>query len=258
MADAASPPGNGPLLVINGVTPQLAVTLGRPGAAIWHRRATSTGCSAEILAPLIADLLAEAGVAPAGLGGIACVRGPGSFTGIRVALATTLGLSRGSGVPMAGLDALTLLAATAAAHATGVIVAITYARTGHVYLQTFLADGPPLPMGPPVALTIAEAAVRVAEAAAVGPLWLVGEGAQRSREAFLAAASLAAILGPEFHEPDPAVVLAVAARASYSHAALEPLYLRPCDAEENLAAFAAARGLSHEEAQARALHSMQG
>lgn len=251
MADAGSPPGNGPLLVIDGVTPQLGVTLGRPGVACLHRRIVVSGSSAETLAPLIAELLAEAGCAPAELGGIACVRGPGSFTGIRVALATVLGLSRGCGVPMAGLDYLPLLAATAAKQATGAVVAITYARTGQVYLQTFLADGELLPMGPPVALTVAEAALAVAEAAAVGPLHLVGEGAARSRDAFLAAAPLAAILGPETFEPDPEVVLAAAARARYSHTPLEPLYLRPCDAEEHLADFAALRGLSAAEAEAR-------
>ena len=257
MAEAVSQPGSGPLLVIDGVTPQLSVTLGRPGGALWHRRAVCSGSSAETLIPLIADLLAEAGIPPAGLGGIACVRGPGSFTGIRVALATTLGLSLGSGVPMAGLDALPLLAATAAGHATGVIVAITYARTGFVYLQTFLADGPLLPMGPPAALTIVDAAERLADAAAVGPLWLVGEGASRSRDVFLDVTPLATILGPEFHEPAAHIVLAAAARADYGFNAIEPLYLRPCDAEDNLAAFAAARGLSHDEARARVRQSMQ-
>ncbi|MFP5259317.1 MAG: tRNA (adenosine(37)-N6)-threonylcarbamoyltransferase complex dimerization subunit type 1 TsaB [Acidobacteriota bacterium] len=251
MAELGSLPGNGPLLIVNGVTPRLGITLGRPGAPSLHRSTVTSGSSAETLAPLIAELLAEAGCAPAELGGIACVRGPGSFTGIRVALATVLGLSRGCGVPMAGLDYLPLLAATAARLATGVVVAITYARTGQVYLQTFLADGELMPMGEPVALTVAQAALRLAEAAAVGPLHLVGEGAARSRDAFLAAAPLATILGPETDEPHPEVVLAAAARARYSHAPLEPLYLRPCDAEENLADFAALRGLSAEEAQER-------
>ena len=99
MADAGSPPGAGLLLVIDGVTPQLGITLGRPGEAFLHRRAVTSGSSAETLVPRIAAMLAEAGVTPAALGGIACVRGPGSFTGIRVALATVLGLSRGCGVP---------------------------------------------------------------------------------------------------------------------------------------------------------------
>lgn len=250
MASLGPTPGDGPLLVISGVTPVLTVTIGRPAGPVLVRRVESVGCSAEILAPLIAESLAGAGLAPAGLGGVACVRGPGGFTGIRVTLATALGLSFGARIPMAGLDYLPLLAASAARQATGVIVVVTHARTGQVYLQSFLADGEALPLGPPEALTLAEAACRVADGAAVGPLWIVGEGAGRHRGILAAAAPMATFPGVSSHEPAPEVVLAVAAKARYGFDPVEPLYLRPCDAEENLAAFAAVRGLSPGEAAA--------
>lgn len=249
MADGGTPPGDGPLLVLCDVSRTLSVTLGRPGAAPVHRRHTATGQSAEILVPLIAEILAGAGVAPADLGGIACVRGPGSFTGIRVVLATALGLSFGAGVPMAGLDFLPLLAATAARRASGAVVAVTHARAGQVYLQPFLADGDVLPLGPPEALTLPEAAGRVAEAAAVGPLALIGDGAARYRETLSAAAPMAAFV--ELVDPAPQALLAAAATAAYDFAPITPLYLRPSDAEENLAALTALRGLSPEVAQAR-------
>lgn len=249
--DALHPPGDGPLLVINSVTPELSATCGIPGGPVVHRNAPATGHSAECLAPLIAEVLDAAGVVPTALGGVACIRGPGSFTGIRVALATTLGLSLGAGIPMAGLDFLPLLAATAARHATGTIVAITYARTGQVYLQAFLADGDLLPMGPPEALFLPAAALRVADAAAVGPLWLVGEGANRHRDVLAAAAPLATLPGPGGHAPDPEMVIFAASRAAYGFNPIEPLYLRVSDAEENLEALAALRGLSLETAQER-------
>jgi tRNA threonylcarbamoyladenosine biosynthesis protein TsaB len=249
--DALHPPGDGPLLVINGVTPELSVTCGRPGGQVVHRLSPATGHSAEFLAPLIAEVLDAAGFCAASLGGVACVRGPGSFTGIRVALATTLGLSFGANVPMAGLDFLPLLAASAARHATGVIMPITYARSGQVYLQAFLADGEVMPMGPPEALFLPEAAARVAEAAAVGPLWLVGEGSSRHRDVLAAAAPLATILGPAGHAAAPEVVLEAALCAVYGFDPIAPLYLRASDAEENLAALAALRGLTLETAQER-------
>jgi tRNA threonylcarbamoyladenosine biosynthesis protein TsaB len=250
MAEPATA-GTRPYLVLNGVAPVLTVTLGRPGQVLDHREAPATGRSAEVLAPLVATVLAGAGLDVAGLAGVACVRGPGSFTGIRVVLATALGLSLGAGVPMAGLEALPLLAATAARKATGALVVVTHARAGQVYLQSFLADDGVAPLGPLEALGLDQAAARAAEAVAVGPVWLVGEGADRHREVFAAAASAAVFFGPAGHVPDPGVLVAAAARATYGLVPIAPLYLRPTDAEENLAVIAADRGLSPDVAAAR-------
>ena len=247
-APGAATPGDGPLLVLNGVSPELSVLLGRPGEAPLVRRSPATGHAGESLAPLIAESLAAAGLAPTALAGVACVRGPGGFTGIRVTLATTLGLSLGAGVPMAGLDFLPLLAASAARAATGAILAVTHARTGQVYVQSFLADGDLAPMGPPEALPLDAALAKAADGAAVGPLWLVGDGAVRHREAFLRVVPLATILGAEASVPDPETMLAAARAATYGFDPVSPLYLRPCDAEENLATLVAGRGLSPETA----------
>lgn len=238
----------GPLLVIDGVSPELTVLLGRPGRPCLARTGQATGQAAAVLAPLIEGVLGEAGLAPADLAGVACLRGPGSFTGIRVALATALGISLGAGVPLAGLDVLPLLAASAARAATGAILAVTHARAGQVYVQSFLADGELAPMGPPEALFLDAALARAADGAAVGPLWLVGDGALRHREAFSRAVPLATILGREACVPDPETTLAAARQADYSFEPVAPLYLRPSDAEENLAALAAKRGLSPETA----------
>lgn len=245
MADAR------PYLVLSGVSTALSVTLGRPGQVLAHRAVPAFGRAAEVLAPLVAELLAQAGLAVKDVAGVACVRGPGSFTGIRVVLATAVGLSVGAGLPMAGLDHLPLLAASAARRATGVVVALTHARTDQVYVQSFLADDGVAPMGPPRALSVAGAADAVAEAAAVGPTWLVGEGAERHREVFAAVAPEAVFVGPDGNAPDPAVLVTAAAAATYGFSPVQPLYLRASDAEENLAAIAAGRGLSPDTAEAR-------
>ena len=59
---------------------------------------------AEHLLPMIDRLLAEAGVAIADVGRIAVDVGPGSFTGIRIAVATARGLGLALGVPVIGVD----------------------------------------------------------------------------------------------------------------------------------------------------------
>ncbi len=242
MADAAPAP-TGPLLVLDGVSPELTVLLDRPGHPVLRRMAPAKGHAAALLAPMIAALLDEAALRAADLAGIACVRGPGSFTGIRVVLATAVGLSLGTGAPLAGLEFLPLLAATAARAATGVVMAVTHARTGQVYVQSFLADGELAAMGPAEALFLDAALARAADGAAVGPLWLVGDGAVRHREAFARVVPLATIPGAEAGRPDPAVVAAAARAAVYGPDPVEPLYLRASDAEENLAALVAGRGL---------------
>ena len=245
MADAR------PYLVLSGISAVISATLGRPGQVLAHREETAFGRAAEALAPLVARVLAGAGLIVEDLAGLACVRGPGSFTGIRVVLATALGMSAGCGLPMAGLDYLPLLAATAARKATGAIVVLTHARAGQLYVQSFLADDGVAPMGPAETLTVAGAAGRVAEAAAVGPACLIGDGVARYREQFVAAAPQAVLFGPQGDVPAPEALLAAAAVADYGLAPIVPLYLRPCDAEENLAAFAAGFGLSPDVAEAR-------
>jgi tRNA threonylcarbamoyladenosine biosynthesis protein TsaB len=58
----------------------------------------------------IADLLTEAGIAVHDLAGITAVAGPGSFTGIRVGLATVKGLAEAANLPVVTLSRLALLA----------------------------------------------------------------------------------------------------------------------------------------------------
>ena len=57
-------------------------------------------------------LLQEAGVSRQDLQGIACVTGPGSFTGLRIGLASMQGLALALGIPMVGLCSLDVVAAS--------------------------------------------------------------------------------------------------------------------------------------------------
>ncbi|MEP3889341.1 MAG: tRNA (adenosine(37)-N6)-threonylcarbamoyltransferase complex dimerization subunit type 1 TsaB [Hellea sp.] len=65
---------------------------------------------AERLAPMVAELLAGAGLTAKDIDKIAVCTGPGSFTGLRVALAFAKGFALPRKLPVVGIDALQVTA----------------------------------------------------------------------------------------------------------------------------------------------------
>lgn len=57
----------------------------------------------EMLAPQIESELAASGLSAADLDLVVCARGPGSFTGLRIGMATAKGLSAGLGIPVVSI-----------------------------------------------------------------------------------------------------------------------------------------------------------
>ncbi|SRR5258708_7575981 len=90
----------------------LAVAVMRDDVALASHRAEGRDQAATLL-PAIASTLEQAGVARKELSLIAVTVGPGSFTGVRVGLATARGLAVALGVPLAGLTTTASLLAEA-------------------------------------------------------------------------------------------------------------------------------------------------
>lgn len=88
---------------------------------------------------MIETLLARHGLSVENLDAIAVAAGPGSFTGIRIGLATAEGISLATGVPVAGISSLEAAASTA--RTRGRIAAALDAGGGSVYHAMFEADG---------------------------------------------------------------------------------------------------------------------
>lgn len=141
------------------------------GAVLSSRTLDLGRGHAEKMMEVIAGVLAEAGKDYASLTCLAVCVGPGSFTGIRVALATATGLSVALGMPVTGVTALQALALQALPKAGGhPIFSVIDAHRGDVYVQTFSNDA--LPADQPRQISIEAAA----EIAAAADLFACGSG----------------------------------------------------------------------------------
>jgi tRNA threonylcarbamoyladenosine biosynthesis protein TsaB len=80
----------------------LSVAVVRDGVTLASRREEGREQAARLV-PAIAEVMQEAGVEKRALSLIAVTTGPGSFTGVRVGLATARGLAVALGVPLAGI-----------------------------------------------------------------------------------------------------------------------------------------------------------
>ena len=100
------------LLAIDTATRALSLALHDGEQIINERTWQSADYHTVELAPSIAAMLGEAGIAPADLKAIAVAIGPGSFTGLRIGLAVAKGLSLAHHIPLAGVPTLDIVAAS--------------------------------------------------------------------------------------------------------------------------------------------------
>jgi tRNA threonylcarbamoyladenosine biosynthesis protein TsaB len=179
----------------------------------------------ERLMAAVDRVLADARWTPRALGGLAVAIGPGSFTGLRIALSTVKGLALALGLPIAAVPTLDAMAA-ALPWAALPVCPVLDARKGEVYASLYRSEGGALRRDwDYLALPPADLAARLGE-----PTLVVGDGAARIDSPH------ARRLPPPVRVPSPACVGALGlARLrrgeTVAAAELVPLYLRPSEAE---------------------------
>jgi len=191
------------VLAFDTATPSATVALVRAGELLGERRSRASSVLADADA-----LLHDAGLTVSDLEALAVGTGPGSFTGLRIGLATALGLALAQDVPVAGVSTLDALAAAAPGS-----LPIIDARRGEIFT---LHDGRPR-------------AVRPEELELESGSICVGDGAVRYRALFEAAGGEVPPDSSDLHAPQ-ARFHALLARDFGPAELVQPLYVRAPDA----------------------------
>jgi tRNA threonylcarbamoyl adenosine modification protein YeaZ len=129
------------LLALDTATPAVTVALHDGTSVLAGRTTVDARRHAELLAPSIAGVLADAGRDRAELTDIVVGVGPGPFTGLRVGLVTARTLGDALGLPVHGVCTLDTLAYQApSAGVSGPFAVATDARRKEIYWARY--DGP--------------------------------------------------------------------------------------------------------------------
>src|SRR5678815_476999 len=185
-------PGPGPgqstgrmIVALDSSTLTLSLAVGRPGEAqpLAAERLGPPAKMSDLLPAALLELLRRGGLSLDEVRGFAVGLGPGSFTGLRIGLATVKGLAYGRRLGVAGASSLAALALEAPEDVPLAVVAV--ARRGELYLGRYRRTGDRVEaLAPEEACTEAELA-----------RWLSGEPEAR-------------VIGPAVHDARPALVSA--------------------------------------------------
>jgi tRNA threonylcarbamoyladenosine biosynthesis protein TsaB len=172
---------------------------------------------AEVLAPAIAKLIADAGVSQRDLTGVAVGVGPGPYTGLRVGLVTAKVLGAALGIPVYGVCTLDIIAADVEGERAFLVA--TDARRRELYWARYDEGG--RQAGPDVSVP-AEVPDHGLRVAGEGPLLYPEVLSNGTAPTYPAAATLCRLVAEALARGETAPVLL----------APEPLYLRRPDARE--------------------------
>jgi tRNA threonylcarbamoyladenosine biosynthesis protein TsaB len=237
-----SPAGNEVAAVaIETATETVGVAVRTPEGVEAEFALTGRRRHVETLTPALEHLLGQVGLVPGDIGVVAVDIGPGLFTGLRVGVAAAKGLAQALDIGVVGATSLDVLTAAAAeAGHRGLVLACVDARRGEVFAAVRELDQDGRAVAEPLesALWAPDDLAAALDRVAGGPVYAVGDGAQRYRDVLTQAAGVG-VVAPALSFPPPSTLLRVAlARLERGEAPVDagsvvPLYMREADAKSN-------------------------
>ena len=219
------------LLSIESSAKAASVALTEDGRLVSQFFQASALTHSRTLLKMAEDMLSDLEMTVSDLDAVAVSIGPGSFTGIRIGVATAKGLCWGGDKPCIGVSTLEAMAHQLRDRENVIIAACMDARRGEVYNACFS------PMGDRVERLCEDRAIPISqlidEATKTGKTYFfVGDGAELCYNAFLELA-LPALLAPEPLRLQTAwgVAMAAGGRQPEDASDLAPRYLRLSQAE---------------------------
>lgn len=216
------------VLGIDTSTPRISVAL-VDDATLLGAREVMVERNRTGLMPIIDELFAAVGIRPQALDAVAVGAGPGSFTGLRIGMATAKGIAFASGRPLWAVSSLAAIAhGELHRDPAGLVVVALDARKGEVYAGAYRRDGDRS------VLVGDERVMPPTELAALGAA--ARQGAERVRfvgDALTAYPDLAVLDGSWGVTPTGADVAALALAGARVDVLVggAPTYVRPSEAE---------------------------
>jgi tRNA threonylcarbamoyladenosine biosynthesis protein TsaB len=225
----------GPVLGLYSGTPIASLALVAHGRVLGETSRVA-GSHCATLPDAVAELLASAGVGIRELAGIAVAIGPGSFTGLRIALSYAKGVVAAAGCLLAGVPSLDAIALSAlesgAAPIGGTICPLLDARKGEVYTALYRVGPDGLhKLSDDLVVTLEWLIARIPDRTVLAGDGITRDAESRIRRQGREATALTEAALPPWGRFVAALGAARLARGESEQAAiLEPLYVRPPEA----------------------------
>lgn len=222
------------ILAFDTATDRLTVALGTADSIIAEINEDAPRAHLSRLLPAIDALAKEAKIKLSDIDQIAVGIGPGSFTGLRIALATAQGLAHGLGRPLIGVATLDVIATAQAGQSDRDIYAVMDAKRREVFTAGYDRNGARLTEY----LAIDPKSLAEDLAALDKPILLAGDGLDAYASTLTDKLGPAAILADPSLWPPRASVLIKLAEDKIDkgevgqYLNILPIYIRPPDAQE--------------------------